>query len=145
MNVTEFSYCINCGVREIPSVQDVLYALHLSGQQEYYTFSLGNHAPYIANVHLVCAALDVGAFKCHSETTIRELIALAILKLCPEEAKCMNYPAYTELLRFADMPVLKHDAGTCAHCLALEKQDRRQDLPGWDAEDDEFFDIPRGR
>ncbi len=141
MNATDFvkagfrlSYCIDCGVREIPSVLDVLYALHLSDKQEYYEFSLANHSPYIANVHLVAATLDVSSLMPYDEKTKREIIACAILELCPEEAKCVEYPAYSELLRQADMPVPKHDHATCPHCIERERRDNIETPEGGWAE-----------
>ncbi|MFA6447191.1 MAG: hypothetical protein WCW31_02940 [Patescibacteria group bacterium] len=136
-----FSYCIDCGVREIPSVQDVLYALHFSDRQEYYSFSLGNHTPYVENVHLVAASLDVGALLPYDGFTAREFIARAILELCPEEAKCVDYPVYSVLLRQADLPVPKHDPATCPHCNERHKRDNAPtDDFDWEEGSDDFLD-----
>ncbi len=135
------SYSLDCCVREIPSVQDVLYALRLTESQECYDFNVAHSATYISNVHLVAATLDVSSLS--TAFGIRKIVAQAILELCPQEAKCVDCLYYRELLNLAGLPRPPHECRTCPHCLALTERSQKHSS-GWDGDDDVYFHVPRG-
>lgn len=133
MNVTDFvkagfrfSYCMDCVMPQIPHVQDVLYALHLSDKCEEYEFMLSNHEPYVANVHLVAAAMCTAlSERPRNEQKMRQLIAQAIVALCPDEACCVLYAkdAYVMAMKEAGLEIPAHDYATCPHCIERYKRD----------------------
>lgn len=92
----KFTYCRNCAVPQIPTVQDVLYALHSSPNDEYYHFAVANHSSYVANVHFAAtvAAADENVCHCENEEHLRRVIAHNIVLLCPPEAKCLFETAF---------------------------------------------------
>jgi hypothetical protein len=96
-----FDHCCSAVVPEIPHVQDVLYAMRLSDEQECYEFCVGNHSTYVVNVGIVIAAVGyrVLGMERYSEVTARTIIARAIIDLCPESAKLHGATAYEEALK----------------------------------------------
>ncbi|MDD5438373.1 MAG: hypothetical protein PHC70_04480 [Patescibacteria group bacterium] len=124
-----FGYCMDCVMPQIPTVQDVMYALHMSDQQESYDFCQSNHEPYVANVHLVTAAagFKVLVMRPRDEQAMRKLIAEAIVALCPDEACCTLFAssAYVKARREAGLDVPMHDPATCPHCLERERRDNK--------------------
>ncbi|MHB8830761.1 MAG: hypothetical protein ACYC44_01445 [Patescibacteria group bacterium] len=131
MNVTDFmkagfrfSYCMDCVMPQIPRVQDVLYALHLSDKCEEYEFMLSNHEPYVTNVHLVAATMCTALCeRPRDEQVMRKMIAQAIVSLCPDEARCVLYANDAYVLKEAGMEIPAHDHATCPHCIERHKRD----------------------
>lgn len=133
MNVTDFvkagfrfSYVMDCVMPQIPRVQDVLYALHLSDKCEEYEFMLNNHEPYVTNVHLVAAAMCTALCeRPRDEQDMRKMIAKAIIVLCPDEARCVAHhsSAYVQAIHEFGLAVPKHNPATCPHCIEREKRD----------------------
>lgn len=99
----QFSFCRYAVVPEIPRVQDVMFALRLSREQEYYEFCLWNHSVYIGNIGLVIAAVSHQVLnqERYYESAARRFIARAIVDLCPETAKCLFVSAYVQALEIA--------------------------------------------
>ena len=93
-----FSYSTFAAVPEIPRVADVLFALRLSEHEENYSFCVNNHEIYVANVHLVAAAVcfEVLFMRPYDEAKARKIIAKAIVDLCPEEARCLFESAFVD-------------------------------------------------
>lgn len=90
-----FSYHSDALATEIPRVADVLYVLRLSYEnEEYYS----NHEVYVANVHLVAAAIchEVTFMQPYDKALARRIIAVAIVDLCPNEARCLLNSAFAE-------------------------------------------------
>jgi len=92
----QFSYCVHACVPEIPYVQDVLYVLLQSDEEEYYSFCTANHPPYIENIGLVVAAIatKVLNLRPYDEEKVHKIVAEAIIELCPEEAACLFNHAF---------------------------------------------------
>lgn len=94
-----FDHCRFAVVPEIPYVQDVLYAMHMSVEQKNFDFCRDNHATYIVNVGLVVAAVSYEVLCMeprYVEATARKIIAQAILDLTAPEDKCLFNNALTE-------------------------------------------------
>ncbi|MDD5726527.1 MAG: hypothetical protein PHC53_03940 [Patescibacteria group bacterium] len=120
-----FSHCINAAVPEIPRVQDVLFALRLTDEQDYYEFCRSNHELYNMNVHLAAAAcaFEVMIMRPYDESAARKLIAQVIVDLCPEDARCVEFPAYKEAMQIAGIELPPH-TDDCPRCLLfLEQED----------------------
>lgn len=81
-------------VIEIPSVQDILFALQLSEVQEN---KFGDEI-YLDNVNLVVAAVgaEVKVMKPYDEASARRIIAKAIIDLCAYGARCLFNSAYVD-------------------------------------------------
>lgn len=121
-----FDYCRAAVVPEVPYVQDVLYALRLSEEQKNYDFCRSNHELYNANVHTVAAAVgfEIMSMRPYDEAKARQIIAKAIIELCPDEARCLFNNAYYEAVKLIgeEVPPKSADAETiqwvcsCPHC-----------------------------
>lgn len=119
-------------VPEIPRIQDVLYALRLSDEEEYYSFGLGNHQVYNANVHLVAAAVGFEVtFGPKSDEEIRRIIAQAIVDLCPEHVRCLFQGACVDARQVAGetlvVPMTAHatrEACGCRRCNRRLQEER---------------------
>ncbi|HWQ99730.1 MAG TPA: hypothetical protein VN397_02680 [Candidatus Methylomirabilis sp.] len=119
-------------VPEMPRVTDVLFALRLSDEELYYSFCLANHQVYIANVHLVAAAIG---FEVTSEQRdfmeVCRIIARAILDLCPEHVRCLFDSGYVQAKRLAgeevntqvDRHTLRENCG-CRRCRQKMEEER---------------------
>lgn len=114
------SHSTACCCPEIPEVQDVLFALRLSEQEECYSFCMANHEPYIGNVHLVAAAVgtEIMMAQPYDELAMRLAIAKVILALYPEHASCLASARYTKVMEQAGKVVptgdeLKRRLHTC--------------------------------
>ncbi len=100
----KLSFCSDAMVPEIPRIQDVLFALGLSMEEEYYTLCACNHEPYIANINLVvvaCAGKILGTNP-YDEQEARRIVAKTIVSFCPEEAQCLFVDAYVKALEIAE-------------------------------------------
>ncbi len=97
------SHSVACCCPEIPEVQDVLFALRLSEQEQFYMFCAANHEPYIGNVHLVAAAVGTGVMMArpYDEQAARLAIAKAIFALYPEHSCCLASTCYTKVMEQA--------------------------------------------
>lgn len=113
-----FDFCPNAVVPEIPYVEDVLFALRLTGEQKYYDFCVANHRTYVVNIGLVIAAVGHVIFDRDNfnETESRKAIARAIIELCPEDAKCLFKSAYVEARKIIGEDVPPLTACTCPRC-----------------------------
>ena len=99
-----FSYSPDSMVPQIPKVDDVLYALRLSPDNDSYAFCMMNYAQYISNVHLVATAVAANTIGVRPKVIpaeIRKIIALIIIDLCPPRAKCLFDNTYVAALREA--------------------------------------------
>jgi len=98
-----FDFCPDAVVPEIPKVQDVLFAMRLVETDESYIFARDNHSTYVVNVGLVIAAVGhkVLGIRWDEEITRRQVIAKAIVELCPSEARCLFNSAYVDAKRIA--------------------------------------------
>jgi len=138
-----FSYCMDCVCSQIPTVQDVLYALHMTDSHEHYELMLSNHEPYVANVHLVAAAagLEVLVMRPRNEQEMRKIIGQAIVDLCPDEARCVKYQnhnhAYVMAMKEAGLEIPAHNHATCPHCI---ERSRRDNAPTGDFDCEEGAD-----
>ena len=120
------SYCMDCVSPQIPHVQDVLYALHMSDWQVCYDFTFNNHEPYVTNVHLVAAAMCTALCeRPRDEQKIRKLVGQTIVDLCPDEARCVLYvsSAYVVAMKEAGLEIPAHDHATCPHCIERHRRD----------------------
>lgn len=121
-----FDFCRFAVVPEIPHVQDVIYALRLSEEEKKYRFCLQNHITYIANVHLVATAV-IGSMQFAVESKMRQIIAQAIIELCPDEARCLFNSAFVEAKELAGQEVPPKDANreqllascSCTECRGM--------------------------
>lgn len=114
-----FSFCPQAAVPEIPRVQDVLYAMKLSPEQINYDFCVSNHSTYVVNVGLAIYACgyEVLGMEKYDENKAREIIAKAILELCPENARCLFNSAFVEARKLAKLP----DVPKAENAAALRK------------------------
>ena len=97
-----FSYSRFGAFPQIPYTQDVLYVLHLSGEQDahnYYNAECdANWSTYIENLMLVAAAVasQVLNMERYDEVRARQIIAQAILDLTRARDKCLFNNALAE-------------------------------------------------
>jgi len=104
-----FDYCPTLVMPQIPRVQDVLYAINLGEDSQInYEFCVEHFAPYIANVHLVIAAVAgqvTGQKDKVDEEAVIRAIAYAIIELCPAEARCLLNEAYVGAMEVLGEPL----------------------------------------
>ena len=88
---------------ETPFIDDVFYVLRMgssANKGRYYHKSPtpANHEWYIANVHLVAAAVaaEVRGMQPYHKGEARRMIAKAIIALCSQEARCFLNNAFWE-------------------------------------------------
>jgi hypothetical protein len=113
-----FSYCSNAMVPKIPSAQDVLFALRLSKQEDVYSFCRGNHEVYVDNVQLVVDKIGAMVKSVWpNEVKAKQVIAKAIVDLCPEEARCLFNTAYVEAKIMAGQEHWEVVLSSCAEIL----------------------------
>ncbi|MDF1497149.1 MAG: hypothetical protein P1P90_03755 [Patescibacteria group bacterium] len=117
-----FSFSPDACVPEIPTAQDVLYALKLSDKDDKYNFCAANHSTYVHNVHLASAAVAYAVFDMdpYDEEQAKRIIADAIVQLCPAEARCTKYiDVYRQALEILGRDT-EHDTVNCLGCNARE-------------------------
>lgn len=95
-----FAYSGSAMYPQIPSVKDVLYVLKIEEKPDAYDIALANYYDYVGNVALVVAVTSHVVLDPNLDTMTREMIvALSIIDLCPDEAKCLFNPRYVDALR----------------------------------------------
>lgn len=128
-----YAYYGDATVPEIPYVQDVLYVFRLSDKDVRYEFGLEHHPPYVCNVIMTAARVADRLFRLDEREDMarQELIAEAIIELCPEEARCLFNPAYSEAYRLAGKKIpdisteqSKPQCG-CRRCRLRQVEDNR--------------------
>ncbi len=111
-----FAYSGSAMYPQIPSVKDVLYVLRIEEKPDVYQSALGNHYDYVSNVALVVSAVAFNVLDDMLDTMTREMVvALAIIDLCPDEARCLSNPRYADVFRIVNQdpslePALAPDA-----------------------------------
>lgn len=128
-----YAYFGDATVPEIPYVQDVLYVFHLSDKDERYEFGLEHHPPYVCNVIMTAARVAERLFRIdeREEAARQKLIAEEIIKLCPEEARCLFNPAYSDALYAAGKRPPNNGADQlwlrcgCRHCRSRQVEANR--------------------
>lgn len=124
-----FDYCPDKETPEIPRVQDVLFAMRLSEEENAYTFCVKNHhTTYVVNVALVVASVGyqvLGMGRYYDEAVARKVIAEMIISLCPPSARCLFNTAFVEAKILAGEKMLPQEqmsyemilnACPCAKC-----------------------------
>lgn len=120
-------------VPEIPYVQDIMYVFRLSDEDMFYEFGLEHHPPYIRNVVMTAARVADKLFQLDEldDATRQKLTAETIIELCPEEARCLFNPAYSEALALTGkhIPRINHkqlrlQCG-CCRCRIRQTQENR--------------------
>jgi hypothetical protein len=127
-NQNLFYYSCDAAVPQIPQIQDVLFALRLSDEQQAYNFCRSNHEVYVVNVHLAASVVVSRGILSAKQDMIRKMIAVTVMDLCPEEAKCFFNSAYVEVRREVGGSIPPQDIGRqklqklcgCKHCMKTQ-------------------------
>ncbi len=95
---------------DIPRVQDVLYVLRLS-EENNYKLCMGDYSIHISNVYLVAATIgsEVLDMEPYDEAEACRIIAQAIITLCPKEARCFSNDDFIEARKMAGQNIPQPD------------------------------------
>ncbi len=114
---------------QIPYVQDVLYIMHLAGEEKFYDICLFRHPTYVANTLLIATAVahEIAGPKRVSRTDMHKAVAQTIMDLCPANARCLRIPGFAQaksMLGLVDIenrrPAELARLCGCARCEALK-------------------------
>lgn len=116
-------------IPQIPYVQDVLYIIHLSGEEKFYEICLFRHPTYIANTLLVAAAVahEITGPVPVNRPEMLKAVARTIMDLCPEKARCLLIPGFAQAEHVLGLAKTENRSPAelallcgCARCQALK-------------------------